>query len=45
MEFNKKFLSNNLVRFENRLINNPKHIFNYLFINNLKILEMNMNGI
>ena len=36
MEFNKKFLSNNLVRFENRLINNPKHIFNYLFINNLK---------
>ena len=36
IEFNKNFLSNNLVRFENRLINNSEHKFNYLFINNLK---------
>ncbi len=36
LEFNKSFLSNNLIKFENKLINNPDHNFNYLFLNNLK---------
>jgi len=36
LDFNKNFLSNNLLRFENSLINNPKHNFNYLFLNKLK---------
>ena len=36
LEFNKSFLSNNLLRFENKLINNPKYNFDYLFLNKLK---------
>ncbi len=36
LEFNENFLSNNLIRFENKLINNPEHKFNYLFLNKLK---------
>ena len=36
LEFNKSFLSNNLIKFENKLINNPQYNFNYLFLSNLK---------
>ncbi len=36
LEFNKKFLSNNLIKFENKLIYNTQYNFNYLFLSNLK---------
>ena len=36
LEFNKNFLSNNLIKFENKLIYNPQYEFSYLFLSNLK---------
>ncbi len=36
LEFNKSFLSNNLIKFENKLTYNPKHNFNYLFLSKLR---------
>ncbi len=36
LEFNKNFLSNNLIKFENKLTYNPKHNFNYLFLSKLR---------
>lgn len=36
LELNENFLSNNLIKFENKLVNNNDHRFNYLLLNNLK---------
>ncbi|MEL0241744.1 MAG: hypothetical protein VW911_00675 [Pelagibacteraceae bacterium] len=36
LNFNKEFLVNNLIRFENKLLKNKDHKFKYLFLNKLK---------
>ena len=36
LEFNKSFLSNNLIKFENKLNYNSQHNFNYLFLSKLR---------
>lgn len=36
LNFNKGFLVNNLIRFENKLLKNKDHKFKYLFLNKLK---------
>ena len=36
LEFNKGFLSNNLIKFENKLTYNSQHNFNYLFLSKLR---------
>ena len=36
LEFNKGFLSNNLIKFENTLTYNSQHNFNYLFLSKLR---------
>ncbi|MEL0176861.1 MAG: tetratricopeptide repeat protein [Pelagibacteraceae bacterium] len=36
LNFNKDFLVNNLIRFENKLLKNKDHKFKYLFLNKLK---------
>ena len=36
LEFNKNFLSNNLIKFENKLTYNSQHNFDYLFLSKLR---------